>query len=92
MHLSGCIEQIGMHKKLSQVFSVGPKTPVNPGTSLSNGILPQCLKFSFIFMNMQMRYFHIGPLDERTDQIVSLMCINGDIKSYCNGGVIMVWG
>ena len=30
-----------MHKKFSQVFSVGPKTPVIPGTSLSNGILPQ---------------------------------------------------
>ena len=55
LHLSGCIEQIGMHKKFSQVFSVGPKTPVTPGTSLSNGILPQFLKFSLIFMNMQMR-------------------------------------
>ena len=37
-------------------------------------------------------YFHIGPLDERTDQIVSLVCINDDIKPYSNGGVIMVWG
>ena len=55
LHLSGCIEQIGMHKKFSQVFSVGPKTPVTPGTSLSTGILPQFLKFSLIFMNMQMR-------------------------------------
>ena len=55
LHVSGCIEQIGMHKKFSQVFSVGPKTPVNPGTSLSNGILPQFLKFSLIFMNIQMR-------------------------------------
>ena len=55
LHLSGCIEQIGMHKKFSQVFSVGPKTLVTPGTSLSNGILPQFLKFSLIFMNMQMR-------------------------------------
>ena len=45
LHLSGCIEQIGMHKKFSQVFSVGPKPPVTPGTSLSNGILPQFLKF-----------------------------------------------
>ena len=34
-----------------------------------------------MFMNMQMRYFYIGPLDERTDQIVSLMCINGDLKN-----------
>ena len=34
LHLSGCIEQIGMHKKFSQVFSVGPKNPVTPGTSL----------------------------------------------------------
>ena len=25
MHLSGCIEQIGMHKKFSQVSSVGKK-------------------------------------------------------------------
>ena len=49
---SGCIEQIGMHKKFSQVISVGPKTS---GTSLSNGILPQFLKFSLIFTNMQMR-------------------------------------
>ena len=24
-----------MHKKFSRVFSVGPKTPVTPGTSLS---------------------------------------------------------
>ena len=55
LHLSGCIEQIGMHKKFSIVFSVGPKTPVTPGTSLSNGILSQFLKFSLIFMNMQMR-------------------------------------
>ena len=55
LHLSGCIEQIGMHKKFSQVFSVGPKNPVTPGTSLSNGILPQFLKVSLIFMNMQMR-------------------------------------
>ena len=55
LHLSGCIEQIGMHKKFSQVFSVGPKTPVAPGTSLSNGILPHFFKFSLIFMNMQMR-------------------------------------
>ena len=54
LHLSGCIEQIGMHKKFSQVFSVGKKT-VTPGTSLSNGILPQILKFSLVFMNMQMR-------------------------------------
>ena len=38
LHLSGCIEQIGMHKKFSQVFSVGPKNPVTPGSSLSNGI------------------------------------------------------
>ena len=45
LHLSGCIEQIGMHKRFSQVFSVGPKTQVTPGTSLSNGILPQFLKF-----------------------------------------------
>ena len=55
LHLSGCIEQIGMHKKFSQVFSVGPITTVTPGTSLPNGILPQCLKFSLIFMNTQMR-------------------------------------
>ena len=55
LHLSDCIEQIGMHKKFSQVFSVGPKNPVTPGTCLSNGILPQFLKFSLIFMNMQMR-------------------------------------
>ena len=55
LHLSGCIEQIGMHKKFSQVFSVGPKNPVTPGTSLSNGIMPPVLKFSLIFMNMQMR-------------------------------------
>ena len=48
-------EQIGMHKKFSQVFSVGPKNPVTPGTSLSNDILPQFLKFSLIFMNMQIR-------------------------------------
>ena len=53
--VSGCIEQISMHKKFSQVFSVGSKNPVTPGTSLSNGILPQFLKFSLIFMNMQMR-------------------------------------
>ena len=45
LHLSGCIEQIGMHMKFSQVFSVGPKTQVTPGTSLSNGILPQFLYF-----------------------------------------------
>ena len=44
-----------MHKKFSQVFSVGPKTPFTPGTSLSNGILPQFLKFSLKFINMQMR-------------------------------------
>ena len=49
LHLSGCIEQIGMHKKFSQVFSVGPKTPVTPGTSLSNGILPQ---FFEVFINI----------------------------------------
>ena len=55
LHLSGCIEQIDMHKKFSQVFSVGPKNPVTPSTSLSNGILPQFLKFSLVFMNMQMR-------------------------------------
>ena len=55
LHLSGCIEQIGMHKKFSQVFSVGPKTQDTPGTSLSNGILTHFLKFSLIFMYMQMR-------------------------------------
>ena len=55
LHLNVCIKQIGMHKKFSQVFSVGPKTPVIPGSSLSNGILSQFLKFSLIFMNMQMR-------------------------------------
>ena len=54
LHLSVCIEQIGMNKKFSQVFSVDPKKPVTPGTSLSNGILPQFLKVSLIFMNMQM--------------------------------------
>ena len=37
LHLSGCIEQIGMNKKFSQVFSVGPKAPK------TNGILPQFL-------------------------------------------------
>ena len=57
LHLSGCIEKIGMHKKFSQVFSVGPKYPVTPGTSLSNGILPQFVKFSLKFMNMQMKFF-----------------------------------
>ena len=31
-------------------------------------------------------------LDERIDQIISLVCINDDIKPYSNGGVIMVWG
>ena len=67
LYLSGCIEQIGMHKKFSQVFSVGPKTPVTPGTSLFNGILPQILKFSLIFMNIKMSIFNIGPFDERTD-------------------------
>ena len=55
LHLSGCIEQIGTHKKFSKVLSVGPKNPVTPGTSLSNGILSQFLKFSLIFVNMQMR-------------------------------------
>ena len=40
----------GMHKKFSQLFSVGPKNPVTPGTSFSNGILSQFLKFSLIFM------------------------------------------
>ena len=69
---------------------MGPKTPVTPETSLSNGILPNFLKFSLI-LNMQMRFFHIGPLDKRPDQIVSLVCINDDIKPYSNGGVIMVW-
>ena len=49
LHLCHCIEQIDMHKKLSQVFSVGPKTPVAPGTSLSNGILPHF--FFEIFIN-----------------------------------------
>ena len=49
LHLSGCIEQIGMHKKFSQVFSVGPKNPVTPGTSLSNGILPQLFE---VFINI----------------------------------------
>ena len=38
---------------------------------LCNGFLSQV---SLIFMNMQMIYiFHIGPLDERAGQIVSLM-------------------
>ena len=49
LHLSGCIEQIGIHKKFSQVFSVGPNTPVTPVTSLSNGILPQCFE---VFINI----------------------------------------
>ena len=49
LHLSGCIEQIGMHKKFSQVFSVGPKHPVTPGTSLSNGILSL---FFEVFINI----------------------------------------
>ena len=33
-------------------------------------------------MNMQiiMRYFHIGPLNEKTGQIVSLMCITDYIN------------
>ena len=31
------------------------------------------IKFSFTFMNMQMRNFHIGPLDEITYQFESLM-------------------
>ena len=44
-----------MHKTFAQVFSVGPKSQDTPGTSLSIGILPQFLKFSLIFMNMQMR-------------------------------------
>ena len=42
-------EQIGMHKKFSQVFSAGPKNPVIQGTSLSNGILPQ---FFEVFINI----------------------------------------
>ena len=49
LHLSGCIEQIGIRKKFSQVFSVGTKTPVTPGTSLSNGILSQ---FFEVFINI----------------------------------------
>ena len=54
LHLSSYIEQIGMHKKF-QCVQCSPITPVTPGTSLSNGILPQFLKFLLIFMNMQMR-------------------------------------
>ena len=49
LHLSGFIEQIDMHNKFSQVFSVGPKTPVTPGTGLSNGIMPQFLE---VFINI----------------------------------------
>ena len=37
-----------MHKKFSQVFSVGPKTQFTPGTSLSNGILSH---FFEVFIN-----------------------------------------
>ena len=33
------------------------------------------LKFSLIFMNTQMKFFHIEPLDERSYQIVSLIIL-----------------
>ena len=41
-------------------------------TRLSNGFA-LLSKFSLIFMNMQMRLFYIGPLDEILCQILSLM-------------------
>ena len=44
-------------------------------------------KFSLIFMNMQKDNFHIGSLDERVCQIVSLM-----ITKRKNCGLMMVWG
>ena len=53
LHLNGPIEQIGMHKKLSWVFNVGPPA-TQRGTSLSNVVFfASNLKFSLIFMNMQ---------------------------------------
>ena len=53
-YLSGLIEQIGIHKKMSSVFNVGL---INTwGTSLSS-VFSIFLKFSLIFMNMQMRFF-----------------------------------
>ena len=63
LHSSCLIEQIDMHKKLSYYNYCL--------VQLFNGFLSQV---SLIFKNMQMIYsFHIGPLDERTGQIVSLV-------------------
>ena len=58
------------HNEMSYVFNLGQITPLD--TSLPN-VFSLLFKISLIFMNMQMRYFHIGPLGERTYQIVSLI-------------------
>ena len=68
-HLSGPIEQINIQKKMSSVFNVGLITSWDASSSIGFSLI---LKFSLIFMNMQMS-FHIGPLVESTYQIVSLM-------------------
>ena len=66
MHLSSPIDQIHTRNKMPYVFNVVLTFPCD--TSSSNGFV-LIFKFSLIFINMQMRY--IGPLKERTYQIVS---------------------
>ena len=55
LHLSGRIEQIGVHKKLSKLFHVGK---LSPGVLVYSMVFSLIFKFSLIFMNMQMRYFY----------------------------------
>ena len=59
------------------------------GTSpfLNSRVLSSFIKFSLIFMNMQKDNFHIGSLDERICQIVSLIKTK---RKNC--GLMMVWG
>ena len=73
MYLSGPNEHIYTHNEMSFVFNLGLITPLH--TVVYTCFFPLIFKISLILMIMQMKYFHIGPLDERTYQIVSLIIL-----------------
>ena len=52
LHLSGPIEKINIHKKMSEVFNVGLITSWDASSSNGFSVI---FNFSLIFMNMQMR-------------------------------------
>ena len=66
LHLSGPIKQIYTSNEMTYVFNLGPITPLHT-------IVYVFSKISLIFMKCKLNNLHIGPLDKKTYQTLSLI-------------------